>query len=140
MATPVGIGGELQSMLESCMQQATAALAETSRVQLASCQTQIVRMFQAQQEAVAKTLSIQTRDVAKIGERADALEAEQAHMREQMTLAMAEKEIPIVDFQELEAWTRKPNPRVFSVGAPELVGPAQVLQGLGEWLRVAAVS
>eukprot|EP00959_Pyramimonas_sp_CCMP1952_P179483 3752393-Pyramimonas_sp.AAC.1 len=45
-----------------------------------------------------------------------------------------------MDFQELEAWARQPNPRIFSIGAPQLVGPAQALQGLEEWIRAAGLT
>ncbi|CAK0800594.1 unnamed protein product, partial [Prorocentrum cordatum] len=135
----------LSAMLQSCIRQATDAIAATSMAQVTSCQTQLVRMFQTQQEAVNRSLAVQTRDIASIGQRADALEAEQAAMRKQIgdirkALALAEKELPITDFQELEAWSRQPNPRIFSVGAPQLVGPAQALQGLEEWIRAAGLT
>eukprot|EP00959_Pyramimonas_sp_CCMP1952_P326713 6839084-Pyramimonas_sp.AAC.1 len=126
------------------MQQTTVALAETSRVQLASCQQQLVGMFQAQQEHVAKSLAVHARDVAKVGERADALADEQRRTRAQIdamekTRAMAEKEIPIIDFQALEAWARSPDARIFSVGAPELVSPAQTRAGIHDWLTAAGL-
>ncbi|CAK0844501.1 unnamed protein product, partial [Prorocentrum cordatum] len=133
------------AMLQSCIRQATDAIAATPMAQVTSCQTQLVRMFQTQQEAVNRSLAVQTRDIASIGQRADALEAEQAAMRKQIgdinkALALAEKELPIMDFQELEAWSRQPNPRIFSIGAPQLVGPAQALQGLEEWIRAAGLT
>ncbi|CAK0839657.1 unnamed protein product, partial [Prorocentrum cordatum] len=132
------------ALLDSCMQQATVALAETSRVQLASCQQQLVGMFQAQQEHAAKSLAVHARDVAKVGEHADALADEQRRMRAQIDdiekmLAMAAKEVPIIDFQALEAWARLPDARIFSVGAPELVGPAQVRAGIHDWLTAAGL-
>ncbi|CAK0820764.1 unnamed protein product, partial [Prorocentrum cordatum] len=132
------------ALLDSCMQQDTVALAETSRDQLASCQQQLVGMFQAQQEHVAKSLAAHARDVAKVGERAGALAEEKRRMRAHIddiekTLAMAEKEIPIIDFQALEAWSRLPDARVFSVGAPELVGPVQVRAGISDWLTAAGL-
>ncbi|CAK0836026.1 unnamed protein product [Prorocentrum cordatum] len=118
------LGKFLVALLDGCLQQASAALAETSRVQLASCQAQLVGMFQVQQEHVAKTLAVHARDVAKVGERADALAEEQRRMRAQIsdiekTLAMAEKEIPIIDFQ--------------------LVGPAQLRAGIADWLTAAGL-
>ncbi|CAK0853655.1 unnamed protein product [Prorocentrum cordatum] len=136
---------DMQAMLQSCIRQATDAIAATSMAQVTSCQTQLVRMFQTQQEAVNRSLAVQTRDIAAIGQRADALEAEQAAMRKQIgdinkVLAIAEKELPLMDFQELEAWGRQPNPRVFSIGAPQLVGPAQALQGLEDWIRAAGLT
>ncbi|CAK0824240.1 unnamed protein product, partial [Prorocentrum cordatum] len=105
---------------------------------------QLVGMVQAQQEHVAKSLVVHARDVAKVGGRADALVDEQRRIRAQIddiekTLANAEKEIPIIDFQALEAWSRLLDARIFSVGAPELVGPAQVRAGISDWLTAAGL-
>jgi len=145
MATPVDGGFDVQAMLQECVRQGTAAITEASKNQLASCQTQLVRMFQAQQESTNKVLALQTRDIARVNTRLDTMDSDHAVMQEQISgikkvLAMAEKEIPIVDFQELEAWSRKPNPKVFSVGSPELVGPEQALAGLEEWIRAAGLT
>ncbi|CAK0849819.1 unnamed protein product, partial [Prorocentrum cordatum] len=95
-------------------------------------------------EHVAKSLAVHARDAAKVGERAGALADEQRRMRAQIddiekTLAMAENETPIIDFQALEACSRLPDARIFSAGAPELVGPAQVRAGISDWLTAAGI-
>ena len=135
----------MQAFMQDCVRQGTAAIAEASKLQLASCQTQLARMFQAQQESTNKVLAAQTRDISRVSTRLDTMDTDRIAMREQISdiqkvLALAEKEIPIVDFQELEAWTRKPNPKIFSVGSPELVGPEQALAGLEEWIRAAGLT
>ena len=135
----------MQAFMQDCVRQGTAAIAEASKIQLTSCQTQLARMFQAQQESTNKVLAAQTRDISRVSTRLDTMDIDRIAMREQISdikkvLAMAEKEIPIMDFQELEAWTRKPNPKIFSVGSPELVGPEQALAGLEEWIRAAGLT